>query len=118
MKDRIFILGYSDRVYSYMKNASFLILSSLWEEVGFVIVEAAVNNLFIISSDCRNGPKEFLQNGRAGILFKTNVKNDLMSKLIDLNINDHKNSKILAKKNSIKYTKFRHYLKLKKVLSN
>ncbi len=118
MKDRIFILGYSDRVYSYMKNASFLILSSLWEEVGFVIVEAAVNNLFVISSDCRNGPKEFLQNGRAGILFKTNVKNDLMSKLIDLNINDHKNSKILAKKNSIKYTKFRHYLKLKKVLSN
>ena len=28
--------------YSYMQNASFLILTSLWEEVGFVIVEAAM----------------------------------------------------------------------------
>ena len=118
MNDRIFILGYSDKVYSYMKKASFLILTSLWEEVGFVIVEAAVNNLFVISSDCRNGPKEFLQNGKAGILFKTNLKNELKNKLVNFNINDYKNSKILAKKNAMKYTKFRHYLKLKKVLSN
>ena len=118
MENRIFILGHSDRVYSYMKNASFLILTSLWEEVGFVIVEAAVNNLFVISSDCRNGPKEFLQNGKAGILFKTNLKNDLKNKLINFNINDYQNFKILAKKNAIKYTKFRHYLELKKVISN
>ena len=31
----------------------------MWEEVGFVLVEAAISNLFIISSDCKNGPKEF-----------------------------------------------------------
>ena len=50
-----------------MKKARALILSSLWEEVGFVIVEAAFCNLFVISSDCPNGPKEFLANGRCWI---------------------------------------------------
>ena len=118
MENRIFILGYSNEVYSYMKNASFLILASLWEEVGFVIVEAAVNNLFVFSSDCPNGPKEFLRDGKAGILFRTNVTDDLKNKLINFNINDFSSSKILAKKNSIKYTRFRHYLKLQEVLSN
>ena len=118
MENRIFILGYSNEVYSYMKNASFLILASLWEEVGFVIVEAAVNNLFVFSSDCPNGPKEFLRDGKAGILFRTNVTDELKNKLINFNINDFSSSKILAKKNSIKYTRFRHYLKLQEVLSN
>jgi len=118
MENRIFILGYSNEVYSYMKNASFLILASLWEEVGFVIVEAAVNNLFVFSSDCPNGPKEFLRDGKAGILFRTNVRDELKNKLINFNIDDFPVSKILAKKNSVKYTKFRHYLKLQEVLSN
>ena len=44
-----------------MKNSDVYVLSSLWEEVGFVIVEAAINNLYLISSDCPNGPKEFLK---------------------------------------------------------
>ena len=118
MENRIFILGYSNEVYSYMNNASFLILASLWEEVGFVIVEAAVNNLFVFSSDCPNGPKEFLRDGKAGILFRTNVRDELKNKLINFNIDDFPVSKILAKKNSVKYTKFRHYLKLQEVLSN
>ena len=46
------------------------VLSSLWEELGLVLVEAALNNLFIISSDCPNGPKFIDQN--KCILFKNN----------------------------------------------
>ena len=65
-----------------------------------------------------NGPKEFLRDGKAGILFRTNVRNELKNKLINFNIDDFPVSKILAKKNSVKYTKFRHYLKLQEVLSN
>ena len=43
-----------------MKQADVFVLSSLWEELGFVIVEAAFNNLFVISSDYPNGPKNLL----------------------------------------------------------
>jgi len=117
MSDRIFLLGYSNNTYTYMKNASLFILTSLWEEVGFVIVEAAINNLFVVSSDCPNGPKEFLNNGKAGILFKTNIKDELKNKLINFNENNFK-EKVQAKKNSMKYTKFRHYQKIKEILLN
>ena len=58
-----------------MRKSDVLVLSSLWEEVGFVIVEVAFCNTFVISSDCPNGPKEFLENGRNGILFKNNEEN-------------------------------------------
>ena len=47
------------------------------KEVGFVIVEAAVCNTFVISSNCKNGPKEFLMDGKAGILFENNENNGL-----------------------------------------
>ena len=87
-----------------MKKARALILSSLWEEVGFVIVEAAFCNLFVISSDCPNGPKEFLADGDAGYLFQSNKKNELVKK-IEIFDKEEKNlnkMKIQAKKNSSK----------------
>ena len=100
-----------------MKKASIFILSSLWEEVGFLIVEAALSNLVIISSDCPNGPKEFLDNGYGGYLFKTNIKNSLNKILNDLNYNQFSDKRILAKKNALKYTRFRHHIEFKKLLS-
>ena len=116
----IFILSEIRNAYPYMKNARALILSSLWEEVGFVIVEAAFSNLFIISSDCPNGPKEFLENGNAGYLFKSNKKNELTKKIIKFTKEEKnlKNFKFKAKKNSSNYTLFRHHLSLRKILSN
>ena len=59
-----------------MKNCEIL-YPLLWEDVGFVIVEAAMSNAYVISSDCPNGPKEFLNDGKNGLLFKNNHKNHL-----------------------------------------
>ena len=116
----MFLIGRIQNVYPYMKNAKALILSSLWEEVGFVIVEAALSNLFVISSNCPNGPKEFLENGKAGYLFESNKKDNLTEKLIYFIQKEQslKSLTIRAKKNSANYTLFRHYLSLQKILSN
>tara|TARA_B100000427_G_scaffold168180_1_gene139734 strand:- start:932 stop:1237 length:306 start_codon:yes stop_codon:yes gene_type:complete len=101
-----------------MKNADAFILSSLWEEPGFVLIEAAMTNLFIISSDCPNGPKEFLKNGDAGLLFKSNKKNALKEKLEEFTTlyKEIKTKKIVAKKNCFNYTIFRHSLFLRKII--
>ena len=64
-----------------MRKCDVLVMSSLWEEVGFVIVEAALCDTFVISSDCPNGPREFLDNGKNGILFKSNTENELLNSL-------------------------------------
>ena len=120
ISNNIFILSKIRNAYPFMKNARALILSSLWEEVGFVIVEAAFCNLFVISSDCQNGPKEFLENGEAGYLFQSNIKNELTKKIQDFAKAEKnlKKLKIKAKKNSSNYTLFRHHLSLRKILSN
>tara|TARA_B100001741_G_C16474508_1_gene561781 strand:+ start:38 stop:1180 length:1143 start_codon:yes stop_codon:yes gene_type:complete len=118
LSNRIFLMGHSSKIYSYMKKAEAFILSSLWEEPGFVLIEAAMSNLFIVSSDCPNGPKEFLENGKAGLLFTSNKKNALKEKLEDFcTLKDKFKKKIKAKKNCFDYTMFRHSLYLREILS-
>ena len=118
--NNIFILSQISNAYPFMKKARALILSSLWEEVGFVIVEAAFCNLFVISSDCPNGPREFLANGDAGYLFQSNKKDELTKKIqkFDKEEKNLDKMRIQAKKNSSKYSLFKHYLSLNKILIN
>ena len=113
-------MGYSSNIHLHMKNAQSFILSSLWEDPGFVLIEAAYSNLFIISSDCKNGPKEFLKDGKGGLLFKNNQENALMEKLLyqkGMSELDKNKMRVISKKNSKKYSLFQHYLKLHKLFS-
>ena len=115
----VFLIGYKNNIYNYMKKSNIFVLSSLWEEVGFVMVEAAMNNLFVIASDCPNGPKEFLNQGKNGILFKNNTRNGLYKSLLEYNRLTKKkiySDRVKLKKNSKKYTKFRHFVELNKIL--
>ena len=113
------LLGYQKNVYKYLDKAKCFILSSLWEDPGFVLLEASYLNLPIISSNCPNGPSEILKNNERGFLFQNNNKEDLIRAFDDFHncSKDLLKSKILkAKINSKKYTKFNHYLNIKKIL--
>lgn len=120
IENYVFLMGYTDNIYSYMKNAEAFILTSLWEDPGFVIIEAALCNLLVISSNCKNGPVEFLNNGNGGILFESN-KNNALNTSLDNFLNSKsviKNKKIIAKKNCRKYTLFRHNIFFQKTILN
>ncbi len=80
IQDRVSFLGYKKNVYKYLLNSDCFILSSLWEDPGFVILEAALSNTFIISSNCPNGPNEILSYGQNGFLFRNNNLSDLLNK--------------------------------------
>ena len=118
LNDKIFLLNRTENVFQYMKNAKAFILSSLWEDPGHVIIEAALSNLFVISSNCPNGPSEFLNYGKSGILFKSNLYGELTKSLEYFVKNEKilKGNIIYSKKNCIKYTKFRHYKIFDKIL--
>ena len=119
LKNRIFLMGFNDNVDKYLEKAEAFILSSLWEDPGFVLIEAAMSNLFIVSSNCKNGPIEFLNNGKGGILFETNQKEALINSLkeyISLTEKKKFSMKIEAKKNCYKYTSFRHSNIFQKIL--
>ena len=104
LQKNIFLIGHVNNVFKYFKKGEAFVLSSLWEEVGFVMVEAALTNLFIISSNCPNGPTEFLSEGKYGILFKNGVSGELSSSLTKYanlkNIKRHK-FEIKRKQNNI-----------------
>ena len=119
LSNSVYLLGNVKNVYDFMRSSDVFVLSSLWEELGFVIAEAALNNLFIISSDCPNGPKEFLNYGKNGIIYNTNKENSLLNALVNFSdLKNHKEKIINAKKNCSKYTKFNHHKSLIKIILN
>ena len=116
----VYLLGRVENVLRYMKDSDAFILSSKWEEMGFVIIESALKNLYIISSNCPNGPTEFLNNGINGLLYENNKDEALYKALKDFEILDEKKKKndcLKIKKNSMKFSLFRHYKKLDKLLN-
>ena len=121
LSNNVFIINYTENIYYYMKKSKAFILSSLWEEVGFVIVEAALCNSFIISSNCKNGPTEFLSCGDAGLLYDSNISGKLSQKLNEFLKLDAKvifKKKVKAKQNSLRYSLYRHFSKLLLILES
>ena len=89
------------------------ILTSLYEGLPNVLLEAQVLKKFIISSNCPTGPREILLNGKAGYLFKIKDYRNL-SKLI---LKILGNKKVMNKKIDIGYKnldRFNYELNLNK----
>ena len=114
------IIDYQDNIHKFYKNADCFILTSRWEDPGFVLIEAAVNNVPILSCDCPNGPKDFIKAENNGYAYKNNSNSEFSLKLIKLirNLKTHEvhQKKVNAKLFVKKYTIFSHYLKLIEVL--
>jgi glycosyltransferase involved in cell wall biosynthesis len=119
LSDKVFLLGYQSNVYKFLNNAKCFVLSSLWEDPGFVIVEAAACNLPIISSNCPNGPIEILDKGKNGYLFDNNNKDDLVKVFFSFFKNYSRNNlkKIIeAKRTSNLFSHFRHFKEISKLI--
>ena len=76
------IMNFQKNPYPYLKRSEVLILSSLYEGLPNVLLESLSLKKFVISSDCPTGPKEILDYGKNGLLFKMNNENDLLKKII------------------------------------
>jgi len=120
LKNNIFLLGHSQNVFSYLSRAKLFILSSLWEDPGWVLLEAAASNTLILSSDCKNGPSEIIDNNNAGQLYKSDDEQDFINKfnkIMSLDKAQINSKKLFAKKKSYSYTKFQHFKNLEEIIS-
>ena len=66
--DKVLLPGVRPNPAAYYKSADLFVLSSNFEGFGNVIVEALSCGLPVVSTDCRSGPAEILENGRYGRL--------------------------------------------------
>lgn len=120
IQSKISFLGYQENVYKYLLNSDCFILTSLWEDPGFVILEAALSGTLIISSNCPSGPNEILSNGQNGFLFKNNNLPDLLRKFDEFknSTKDELNKKkLLAKQHIKQFTQFAHFKSLEKIIN-
>ena len=117
IKNRVHLLGYQDNVFKFLIRAKCFILSSLWEDPGFVLVEAALTNTSIISSNCPNGPKEIIQSN--GYLFENNSVDDLTIKFEEfLKTSDNTIylNKLELKKRIRIFAQYNHYKNLNEII--
>lgn len=56
----IYFLGFQDNPFKYLSKATVFALTSLFEGLPTVIIEALTCNIPVISSDCNSGPREIL----------------------------------------------------------
>ena len=83
--------GYKKNPYNYIKQADIFILTSKFEGLPNVLLEAQLFKKFIISSNCPTGPKEILLNGKAGNLFNIGDYKQLSKCILQYNKNKNKN---------------------------
>ena len=118
--DKVIVIERTENVHYFMKKSKCLVLTSLWEDPGFVLVEAGYNNCQVISSDCPNGPKEII-NDDGGYLFTSNDKNSLINCVENFFKDSQINKiskKIKLKKRLKDFTFFSHSQILKKIIKD
>ena len=119
IKKKIFFVNETDNVFNIIRKSKYFVLTSLWEDPGFVLIEAAVMNKIIVSSDCPSGPKEILNNGLSGFLFNSNDENSFLEVFKELQNSSEKelkNKMVNAKIMTKEFTLFRHYKMINKKL--
>ena len=94
---KILIKGWTNKTDKYLQNSKLFILSSLYEGLGNVLLDAINYGVPCISTDCESGPREILLNGKGGTLSKNNDADDLCKKMIYC----IKNYNLAIKKNNI-----------------
>ena len=87
------IKDHTENPFPYIKSSEVFILSSLFEGLPNVLLEAISLNSIIISSDCPTGPSEILDKGKGGLLFKTSDYKDLSNKILTVTQNIKKYKK-------------------------
>jgi len=84
LSKKVTFLGFQENPFKYMKKASVFVLSSITEGLGNVIPEAMACGVPVISTNCKFGPNEIIENGKNGLLVSVGDPKSLAEGIIKL----------------------------------
>ena len=82
LEKRVKILNFIQNPFIYLKSCDLFVLSSRWEGLPNILIQALACKSNILSTDCKFGPKEILKNGKLGYLCKVDSVKDMSEKII------------------------------------
>jgi glycosyltransferase involved in cell wall biosynthesis len=92
IQEDVDLLGFVENPYSYMANAQVFVLSSIWEGLGNVLIEAMALGTPVVSSDCESGPAEILANGKYGHLVSVGDSQEMAAAILKVLSGDTRNT--------------------------
>lgn len=119
LKKSVKILNNISNPFPYIVRSDLFVLTSIFEGLPNVLLEAITLNKFVISTNCSTGPSEILCNGKGGILVPIKNYKKLANKIIFFNENKRKLKKklIFAKNNLDRFEINRNLKSYLKVLN-
>lgn len=81
--DKVMFYGFTKNPYAFLNKADLFVLSSDYEGLPTVLIEAMACGCNVVSTNCPYGPDEILDHGKYGILAKVNDEEDLAEKIIN-----------------------------------
>ena len=83
LKENIFLPGFILNPYPLFKKANVFVLSSAWEGLPTVLIEAITLGIPVVSTNCPSGPMEILENGKYGKLVPVGDVNALAKAIVE-----------------------------------
>lgn len=113
LNSNIIFPGFQKDIDSFYQSADLFVLSSNYEGFGNVLLEALINEINIVSTDCNSGPAEILSNGKYGRLVPVEniealsnaITEELIESSIDKNILKRRAEDFLPNKIARQYLK-------------
>ena len=84
LQEYIKLLGVKKNSYPWIKNSKLLVHSSRYEGFGLVLVEALILDKVVISTNCKVGPREILDNEKYGSLVEVGNYNAMAQEILEL----------------------------------
>ncbi|KII00050.1 UDP-glucose:polyglycerol phosphate glucosyltransferase [Streptomonospora alba] len=84
--NHVFLMGHTDEMEDELTKSSFYILSSRFEGLPMVVIEAMTHALPVISFDCPTGPADVITDGKDGMLIppkNVDALAEAISKMMD-----------------------------------